>query len=266
MYEDLLHKLKANKKYKALYEPTIQHIIAHEAKAVGERSKDLEQRVRERLHQIWGAYWDVRPNLNKLPASLQTEEESDEQALEKILSLHTSTKERLPYMREFYARIFEVTGIPQTLIDHGCGFMPLSLLYLNDPICSQIAYIGYDIDEEEIECIRGIIASRKSHTGNIQVSVGDLVTDTYAHADVVFMLKLLPVLEQQLSENEVLTILQRQQYNYLVISYPTHSLGGKKKGMEHIYPDRFKAISEALGWKYSSFQIGDELVYIVHNV
>ena len=43
-----------------------------------------------------------------------------------ILTLHSSTRERLPILDRFYRAVFEITGQPASILDLGCGLNPLA--------------------------------------------------------------------------------------------------------------------------------------------
>lgn len=43
-----------------------------------------------------------------------------------LLRAHTSTAERLPHAAEFHERLFELAGVPASVLDVGCGMHPLS--------------------------------------------------------------------------------------------------------------------------------------------
>src|SRR5260221_3285938 len=55
--------------------------------------------------------------------------------------------------------------------------------------------------------------------------------------DLAFMLKAIPCLEQ-VDRSAGLRLLETVNADYLVVSFPTHSLGGKKKGMVANYEAR----------------------------
>ncbi|ENT7165963.1 16S rRNA (guanine(1405)-N(7))-methyltransferase ArmA, partial [Acinetobacter baumannii] len=85
----------------------------------------------------------------------------------------------------------------------------------------------------------------------------DVYKGTY---DVVFLLKMLPVLKQQ--DVNILDFLQLFHTQNFVISFPIKSLSGKEKGMEENYQLWFESFTK--GWIkiLDSKVIGNELVYI----
>ena len=66
----------------------------------------------------------------------------------KLLQTHASTKERLPFYQELYSKLFTHTGLPQTVIDLGCGLNPFSIPYM---AAGPLKYYAYDINDEEIQ-------------------------------------------------------------------------------------------------------------------
>jgi hypothetical protein len=72
-------------------------------------------------------------------------------------------------------------------------------------------------------------------------------------------------LEQQAGEDEMLGVLERQQCAWLVVSYPTASIGGRDKGMEAHYRSRFERIKQKLGRECAEIMFPEELVFVLRR-
>ncbi|ELY7157628.1 16S rRNA (guanine(1405)-N(7))-methyltransferase ArmA, partial [Klebsiella pneumoniae] len=117
---------------------------------------------------------------------------------------------------------------------------------------------AYDIDRAEIAFLSSIIGKLKT---TIKYRFLNKESDVYKGTyDVVFLLKMLPVLKQQ--DVNILDFLQLFHTQNFVISFPIKSLSGKEKGMEENYQLWFESFTK--GWIkiLDSKVIGNELVYI----
>jgi hypothetical protein len=78
----------------------------------------------------------------------------------------------------------------------------------------------------------------------------------------IFLLKTLPCLEQQ-KKGITKEILDCLDFEYLVVSFPTRSLTGKKKGMDEFYGNAFRGLMDERGWQHKSFEIPNELFFVI---
>lgn len=134
----------------------------------------------------------------------------------------------------------------------------LGLYYITRDADEKIIYHAYDIDRAEIAFLSSIIGKLKT---TIKYRFLNKESDVYKGTyDVVFLLKMLPVLKQQ--DVNILDFLQLFHTQNFVISFPIKSLSGKEKGMEENYQLWFESFTK--GWIkiLDSKVIGNELVYI----
>lgn len=227
--KEIVENIKNSKKYKSVYIKTIERIVTDCIKRFGD--KRAEKEAKNLLHQVWGAFYKNNSNFT--------------------LESHSSANERVNILPEFYKKIFEITGIPNSIIDHACGLNPLSIPHMNLP--ASCTYKAFDIDQKEIEFLRSV---------GIDANLGDLLCDSFEYADVVFMLKLLPCLEHQ-KKNCSLDILKNQQCKFLVVSFPIKSIGGKNKGMLEFYRNNFKNMIKSENWEVKELLFDTELVFVI---
>ena len=212
MNDELLNKLSSNKKYGDVHPDAIRRAI-QECEGRYKKSKDLEKAVREQLHGITSAFND-----------LKRADPSDD--LESLLSRHASTKERLPLERmdALYARIFETTREPESILDLACGLNPLYLLRREScPVT------GVDVSRSCIE----LLSAAPGFTGRWV----DLLSDGAVPRErfhVALLFKILPLLERQRS-GSAMELMEQIDAEYLVVSFPTRTLGGRNVGMEKNY-------------------------------
>ena len=280
--DELTRKISASKKYKTLYYKTVERVVKNYLKAKtgggpssAEISTDkVEKRTRNLLHQIWGAYFPNRPNFEKLSDKLKESlkfgrglasrvpAKLNSQRIKEIilpfLNLQSSIKERVPILDGFYQKIFAITGQPKTIIDWACGLNPLSWPWMNLP--EDCHYIGFDIDKEQNNFLNGIF--KITGLKQFETRLGDILIDKSPSADIIFLLKLLPLLEHQ-QKGISLEILKKLSAKFLVVSFPTHSIGGKQKNMIDFYDKWFHDLVKDESWRIGRIIFPTELVFII---
>ncbi len=268
MYNDkdiaeIVQKITSSKKYRTVYPKTVEHTV----KRCLERydKKQVEKKARTILHQIWSAYYKSKPDFddifNTFVKNISSGANVKEEIIE-ILSHQSSTRERLLILDDFYDKIFEITGYPDTITDHACGLNPLSVLWMGLP--ENTKYHAYDIEHSLIEFI-GLIINHLGLRNKMEACLGDILVDEFDYADVVFMLKFLPVIERQ-EKGSSLEILRKQKCRFLVVSFPVKSLSGAEKGMIKFYSEWFSSLIKDENWRYDKILFDNELVFVVEKI
>jgi 16S rRNA (guanine(1405)-N(7))-methyltransferase len=219
--------------------------------------KDAAKRVKRKLHQMVGAYLDADvpfaawlERLRSAPEALTRAEVCRE-----LLQQHVSTRERVGELQEIYDFIFAAAA-PQIVLDLACGLNPLGRPFMPLPTSTQ--YFAADVH-------RGLIGFL-----NDAFPLLGLAGRAFAHdllsgppamaADVVLLLKALPCLEQ--AERGVgHSLLATLQAPLIVVSFPTASLGGGKRGMERFYQQRFLESLPAEQFACEMHAFASELVF-----
>jgi 16S rRNA (guanine(1405)-N(7))-methyltransferase len=267
--KEIIESIASSKKYKALYLKTIERVVKDCLKKYP--AKECEKRARDLLHQIWGAYFLTRPDFKKLSAELEknlkiggdpVSAELNSQRVRKtvlpILQLQSSIKERIPILDDFYRKIFAITGPPKTIVDWACGLNPLSWPWMNLP--ENCRYLGFDIDKDQNDFLNNVF--KIAGKNNFKTKLGDILTDKSPQADVVFLFKILPLLEHQ-QKGISLDILKRMPAKFLVVSFPTTSIGGRHKGMVDFYYKQFHDLVRNQPWQIEKILFPTELVFII---
>ncbi len=260
MLDQISQKIHQTPKYNALAFETITRVVTQIARRFPQ--DQIEAQSRKKLHQIWSAYYTSHPDFIKLESKVE-EQLSQGVAFKEILfpllKIHSSTRERAPFLDEFYQKIFAVTGSPESIIDHACGLNALTLPWMDLP--AQTSYSAQDIDEKEIMFINSIF-KKLNFNSFATATTQDLFTAKQQNAKVHFLFKILPLLEQQ-QRGSSLSILERLNGKYLVISYPTASLSGSSKGMLQTYSAQCEQLIKDHKWDSVKISFPAELVYIV---
>lgn len=261
-FNDIAQNIIRSRKYKSIYEKTIEHNVKRCLDKYGR--KQAEKKARNILHRIWSAYYDHKPDFKRLYESFVNDvseypKEPIKDRLIKLLSVQSSTNERIGILDNFYKQIFAIIGLPSSIIDHACGLNPLTYPWMNLP--NDAKYQAFDIEGELISFLNSTF--QFLGLKNMEARLGDVLVDEFNYADVVFMLKFLPVLEQQ-EKGSSIQVMRRQKCRHLVVSFPVKSLSGNEKGMKNFYSDWFKKTIESERWEYKEILFDTELVFIIN--
>ena len=252
------------KKYNNLHPSLIERINYEERFA-----KNPAKSAKTRLHQLYGAY--IQPNSNKKASALieqlakhsPTIQACKNETVSRLLQLHASTNERLPYYSNFYKFIFSHTGTVNKVLDIGCGFNPFSLPFFPQ---QPTEYHAVDIDMHTKDLLNAFFEIMRLPK---YATCEDLETFTpQAKVDLALMLKLFPILETNTS-GRAYSLADNLNTSWLVITFPTKSLGGKKKGMSTHYRTSFQdAVNKNNLGNFNvkaDTIIGNELLFLLKN-
>ncbi len=260
--DKIVTAIKESKKYRDTSEETIRQLAA-EAMQQHKKPKQASKAVRKRLHSIMAPYLgdpDYEATSAALTAAFATGDEEQVKAVcRQALDRHLSTRERLPIMETFYGQIFQVTGIPQVLLDLACGLNPLAFPWMNLPLTVQ--YYAYDIHEPRIDFI--------NHYFRLQ-SLSPLarVQDVALHfpkekADVALFLKEMPRFERNYPGTGR-DFLDALPVRYLVISFPSFSTHGGRSLVKR-YREFFGALTAGRSWPVTELLFEGELVFVAEK-
>jgi 16S rRNA (guanine(1405)-N(7))-methyltransferase len=251
----------ASKRYRWLAPDLVSRVAAAEAPK-SSRNADAVKRTKRRLHQIFGAYvlaLDPATALRDLATAAHSGDPARlRDACRRAMAQHASTRERLAVLDTFYRRIFDVTGPPRRLLDVACGLAPLAVPWMSLPM--DTAYAACDVDQRIVDVVAGFLAAIDLPH---QVELRDaLDPGAFPPAGVALLLKSAPCLDQQ-SRGATRALLERLDAPHLVVSYPTHSLGGAGKGMVDHYRTAFRDTTDGLPGTVTELLFPSELVFVL---
>ncbi|MBX7143861.1 MAG: hypothetical protein K1X79_05370 [Oligoflexia bacterium] len=258
-------KILESRKYKDIDSSLIESLVrANLAKSIPR--KEIEGRVRDKLHQIGGAFFVGSNKFDKALELLRSAAESGdlkgfEGACAKVMQRHASTAERLEILPQFYDTIIPRLRQPvQRVLDLACGLNPLALPWMGLPADTE--YLCFDIYADVVELLNEFFRLAKV---NGKAQVRDLSTTVPDQAgDVAFLLKAIPTLEQ-IDREAGVRLLQQLPVRDIIVSWPIKSLGGKNKGMLSTYSEHFEEIVKPYAWETESFCFQNEMVYLIHK-
>ncbi|MEM9454050.1 MAG: hypothetical protein AAGF11_07715 [Myxococcota bacterium] len=260
--EAVVAAIKGSRKYRAVSVDTIR-ALTRQAYPEHRKRKALDKAVRRRLHGIVASHLGD-PEYEGLAASLADALARGDAAQERVLCAHAlrqhlSTRERWPYLTEFYAAIFEHTGQPGTVLDLACALGPLALPWMGLPATTELW--AYDIHEPRVALIDGYLRQRGQAGG---AEVRDIVLDPpRRRADVVLLLKELHRLQRNYPRlgsglgSDWLAALPAQ---HLVVSLPAISAHGGRRLTTH-YRQMIHRLVDGRGWAIQEIGFEHEVVF-----
>ncbi len=230
----LVAELQASRKYATLDPQALERTAAWALERSRGR-KEAAKAARRKLHQVYGAYLPATGIAGAEAAAQALGVEDLETVCRAVLAAHTSTRERLDVMGEFFAAAFgELTGDVR-VVDVGGGLNAFAIPWM--PLSG--AYLSVDVDarmQRLVERLAPLVPLQLS------ARTEDLVSaDEPLAADVALLLKVIPPLERQ-APGAAARLLERIDARRLVISVSAHSLGARKPGMR----ERYAALVEEL--------------------
>jgi 16S rRNA (guanine(1405)-N(7))-methyltransferase len=252
--------------------PRYREISIDLVRAIGEQEllkrRNLKEAVREtrsKLHQVAVAYQekpiDYTPWKNEMERlSISLSDLEVQSYCRRMMERHASTHERLPILESFFKRCLEEIAPLQSVFDFACGLNPLTLPWI--PLAKNALYYGCDIYQDMAVFLNHFL----EHFGIPgKVEICNLIESVPTQrVQVAFLLKTLPCLEQ-LDKDISLRLLETVQAEYLLISFPAHSLSGRSKGMPRFYEQHFMDLVAEKAWPVKKFEFPTELAFLVHK-
>jgi 16S rRNA (guanine(1405)-N(7))-methyltransferase len=253
--------LRASRKYRTLCEQVLQRVSEEALVAERGRARPAIKRAKRQLHQAFGAFLATRPRYERLRADLTGVDEAGlRERFLRILSLHASTQERVPFLTEFYAAIRAAVPEPRSILDLACGLNPLALPWMQLP--AGVRYHSVDIDEAQLQfvgaCLDALRVDHSEHAWDLVAGAPGI------QADVAYLLKTASCLSRQ-SKDAFSRVVEEVRAPFVVVSYPTASLGGHAKGMTGNYAREFEDLAARRGWDVERIGVVGELLYLVRK-
>lgn len=257
MQKTVLESIKTSKNYKDICCKTIENLVEQETPKY-KKNKDIEQSVRTKLH-LWAKMFFS--DFNKSKKALINGENIDREFYLQVLKRHCSTAERYDFLEEFFVDILSQCKDIESIIDIGCGFNPISYICFAKNHAKK--YFAYDIVGECIEFLNlCFVDLKKDYVAQVLDATCDTPKET---VDVVFLFKILPLLEQQRvgRAKEIINSLNAKKF---VITYPTKTVGGKNVGMYNKYSEDLKGLCEQCGAKIVfEKEYKNEIMFIIEK-
>lgn len=260
--ERLTAEVLSSRKY-AQIEPGLAARLVTEELAKGRKAKEVVKAVRNKLHQVGGAYLSGRMAYQSWLGELKAANDPQEfkQVCREILGQHASTRERLPILDHIYVELFKLLPPVGSVLDAACGLNPLAIPWM--PLKPEAAYYACDIYADMVDFLNAYFALIPQDG---RAEVCDIAAGPPSRTvDLALVLKAIPCLEQ-IDKQAGERLLDGMNARYLAISFPAKSLSGRSKGMVENYSARFEELSAGRGWKtLGRLAFETELVFVVEN-
>ena len=257
----LVATVLGSSKYRAVSPDLVRAVGAREL-AARPNLKAAIKATKNTLHQAGGAFTDAPIDYDRALAELRAAANSGDAALRAagraVMARHTSTRERLPILDEFYATTLANLPPPGRVLDVACGLNPLAWPWLPLPPATEL--IAYDIYADQIAFLNDFFALAGVRG---RAEVRDVVgRPPNEPADLALILKTLPCLEA-IDRRAPERLLDAIAAPWLLVSFPAQSLGGRRKGMAAHYEAQFRRLLDARGWPAERFVFATELAFLV---
>ncbi|NMB53261.1 MAG: hypothetical protein GYA15_01050 [Leptolinea sp.] len=260
----LARVILTGRKYRHLDIPpeTVIDLIQHGLDA-GLRPEQAVDIAREKLHNIVAPYLGD-PDYEKASREVgKFDAFSDDKPLRNfcltMLESHASTRERIPYLSDFYWKIFTVTGVPRTILDLACAMHPFGIPWMGLPAGTR--YQAYDLHRPRVELINHFFTAAGICGEAIY---GDILLNPPAQpSDVGFFFKEAHRFEQR-QKGCNRAFWQALNVRWLVVSLPASNLTGRFDLADR----QRRLVSEILtgiGWPVTEILVGNELIFCLRK-
>jgi 16S rRNA (guanine(1405)-N(7))-methyltransferase len=224
----MIAEIRNSRKYRdtGIPDATIEDILRQEL-ARHSKPDDALRSAKAILHNVMAPYLgemdheQVRVLLDGAFAS--GKKESVLQTARMILEGHDSTRERLPYLEDFYRCIREACPDIQTVLDLACGLNPIAFPWMG--FADTVSYHAFDIHQSRVELInqffRGMDMQPLAELRDILVDPPEIP------ADAAFLFKEAHRMEKR-RKGASRALIQSLQARVIFISLPNRSLDGQR--------------------------------------
>jgi 16S rRNA (guanine(1405)-N(7))-methyltransferase len=189
--EQLLAQVLANRKYSSILPDLIKEIGSRELQKRGS-FKEAVKETKTKLHQAAGVYVDREINYDDWLYLIKNIPPDDlaqiKNACKQIMLQHTSTRERIPGLDEFYQTIFSRISPFSSILDIACGMNPLTIPWMR--LSSQHFYRGWDVNQNMIKFLGEAVS--KFDTPCLIEAVDIFSVNEFPKLILFFCLKLFP--------------------------------------------------------------------------
>ena len=259
--ENFVTEVQESTKYAQLDSGLVRQIALEEWKNQKNR-RDALKTTRTRLHRLAGAFLAPKiryakwlDNFRSLPPE---DVEAFKETSKRMMKLHASTEERLPFLDTFYQTCLASIAPVSSVLDLACGLNPLAIPWMQ--LRKDCTYLACDVVEPQIDFLNAYFSltgqNGSAFTCNLLQSIPQ------QRVQVAFLMKLLPILDQ-VDPATSSNLLDSLQADHLLISYPSKSLSGRSKGMKQTYSEHFDRITSGRKFKIQWFDFPNETVYLL---
>ncbi len=227
--------------------------------------KEAIKATKRKLHQIGTAFLPRKipyeKYLNLLKDSYNALKKDEFLSIcRQLMKFQSSTNERLTLLDSFYKEILSDIQPINSVVDIASGLGPLAIPWM--PLKAGTTYYAYDIFNDMIKFLNDFMIF--TNVRGKAYSYDVVQSFPQSQADVAFLLKSIPCL-LQIDKNIIQRCLKEIHCQFIVISFPVMSLGGKNKGMRENYESLFMNGINEKDFKIKRFEFSTELVFRIEK-
>jgi len=260
--DTVVGKLKEAGKYQRICPETLEGIVAWAIDA-SRSGREAVKRAKQKLHQASCGFIEDA-DLDTLRGIVQSIPGGDlcgpamRPKLRQIMAMQRSTRERLGILDAFYEQIFEWVGCPQTILDVGCGLHPAAIAWMRTEALNR--YVAVDIDGGVISILQELFAGCPVQ---VELRCQDvLLSPPREEFDLLFLLKTVPTLNRR-RKSAGFQLLETLSFRHAVVSFPTHSFGGRRRNMRKHYSSMMDSFLQGFSGSCKQLDFDEELVFLL---
>jgi 16S rRNA (guanine(1405)-N(7))-methyltransferase len=262
--EKLIADLQSSRKYRTLDLPRATLLdLVEQARFQTDDPRELDHIVREKLHHLVAPYLgdpDYSECQHELDIAYATHDpEQIKSACQKILSVHASTRERLPILPYFYERLFACTGQPHVILDLACALNPFALPWMG--LAADTRYYACDLHQPRLDAINHLFVLNGMQPLAIHQDI--LVNPPAIEADVAFFFKEAHRFEQR-RKGCNREFWQQIHARHLLVSLPTQNLTGTHPKTDQHRRLVMESIA-GLPWRVQEIEFENEIVFCIEK-
>ena len=176
-----------------------------------------------------------------------------------IMEKHASTRERIPWLVEFFAVIEEQIGRPKCVLDLACALDPLSLPWLK--LAPEPTFLAFDVNGSRISYLNQLFASAFPFAKAIQQDV--FVDPPSEKADCAFFFKEAHRLEKR-QPGATALLLQQLNVDVTVLTLPATDLA-RHHSLENYHTQLVEKAVQGQDFHFEKIRVGDELIFFIRK-
>jgi 16S rRNA (guanine(1405)-N(7))-methyltransferase len=262
--EELVTAVKGSQKYRNIHEDVIRRIASNELPK-GRNWKETIKAIRNKIHQVAYAYQPQKIDYAQLILRMETLPRDIQDPLVKqfcldTMQMHTSTKERVGILGNFYETSLSKFNAIHSLLDVACGLNPLALAWM--PLASDCRIQVCDIYTDQMAFLNQFFTYFQIDG---QAFCCDLTQDLPSdNFEIALVLKTIPCLEQ-IDKSIGTRLLTGLNAEHILVSFPAKSLSGRNKGMREYYSSHFEDLIAQNNWLVTTFSFQNEEAFLIQK-
>ncbi|HSV85263.1 MAG TPA: hypothetical protein VLH85_01720 [Levilinea sp.] len=262
--DELVTAVRAAARYRHIHAGLVRSVGAQEL-AKGRKFKEAVKATRNKLYQVGGAYQEqmidypaANHELERLPQDLH--DPAAQAFCRRIMAAHSSTRERLLILEDFYSEILSPLRPVRSVLDLACGLNPLARPWM--PLQADTLYYACDIYADMVAFLNHFWRHMRLPG---EAWLCDLTQGAPQQpVQLALVLKTIPCLEQ-LDKGAGRRLLESLQAEVILVSFPAQSLGGRSKGMVVNYEAHFCELVKGFDWHFERYEFSTELAFLIRR-